>query len=63
MLESIAKATLQNTYNWLSLGPPEYSSYERYFLKTNMEKLVPQFADKIFWKVLIILSKGIFSFG
>ena len=62
MLESITKATLLTNVNWMALGPAQQTSYERYFLRSNMEKLVPQFCDRVFWKILILLSKDICNF-
>lgn len=62
MMETIAKATLHSTFNYLALTEPPRTAYETYFLKSNMEKMIPQYLDKIFWKILILLSRNIFPF-
>ena len=62
MLKAIAQATLKSTVNWLHQAESPRTSYEQYFLKANLEKLLPQYLDKIFWKILILLSQEICSF-
>lgn len=62
MLETIAQATLQNTVHYSLLMGGATSNYEQYFLRTNLEKQVPLYLDKIFWKILILLSQDVCCF-
>ena len=65
VLENLFIIHFNNNMNWIGAAQkerPPISTYEKQLFQTNIEVLVTMYLDKIFWKILILMSKNVCRF-